>query len=142
MSTRIGPLFAAQRLIFFALLMGMSLYAVVIAAVLQNNDGKGLVGKPIAILDTVVGGVGIGLALAAFLVRRVLQRKLERKDGIARTSARFVTTIVPLAMLEGGCLFALTVWMLNGNPVPSLVTALVLLAMAIYIVPFSDPDAR
>ena len=50
--------------------------------------------------------------------------------------------LVPLAILEGGCLFATTVWMLTGNAVPSLAVALVMLAIAIALVPFSDPDTH
>jgi hypothetical protein len=42
-------------------------------------------------------------------------------------------------MLEAGCLMSLTAWLLNGNPVPGLVVAMVLLSLAILIVPMRDP---
>ena len=55
--------------------------------------------------------------------------------------ARFRGTLVSLALLEGGCLFGLCVWLLNGNAVPGLAAAMALLSLAVLIVPFTDPDA-
>lgn len=133
--------FAQQRLVFFALLFGMTMFAVVVAIVLQLNDGKGMVQPPIAVLDTVVIAAGAAAALGAFTLRGALQRTADATRGDARSHARFRATLIPLAMLEGGVLFGLTVWMLNGNAVPNLVVALVLLATAVAFVPFSDQDA-
>lgn len=133
--------FAQQRLVFFALLLGMTMYALVVAVVLQTNDGKGLSEAPVALLDTVVIAVGAASALGAFSLRGIMQRQAEAAVGSARSHARFRATLVPVAMLEGGVLLGLTVWMLNGNVVPNLVVALVLLSIAIAFVPFADPDA-
>ncbi len=133
--------FASQRLVFFALLMGMVLYTIAVAVVLQMGDGKGMAVEPIPMLDTVVIAATATLVVAAFAIRGLLRAAAERQAGAARSQARFVATMVPLALLEGACLFALTVWLLNGNAVPNLVAALVALSMAITVVPFSDPDA-
>ncbi len=133
--------FTQQRLVFFALLLGMTMYAIVVAVVLQTNDGKGMGEAPIEMLDTVVIAVGAASALGAFSLRGILQRQAEAAVGADRSHMRFRATLVPLAMIEGGCLFGLTVWMLNGNAVPNLVVAMVLLSVAIAFVPFSDPDA-
>jgi hypothetical protein len=135
------PSFAHLRLICLALVMGMTMFTIVVAVVLHQNDGRGLAEPTIPVLDDVALFLGIGAAVTAFGLRSVLLRPLEGAEGAARTMIRFRGTIVPIAMLEGGCLFGITVWMLNGNEVPALATALVLLSLAIVIVPFSDPDA-
>jgi hypothetical protein len=135
-----APTFAQQRLIYFALLLGMTMYAIAIAVVVQTNGGQGLSPELPVELDWIVPAVAASLTLAALLVRGALQRGVEGKTGPARAQARFRATLVPVAMLEGGCLLALTVWMMSGQTVPHLVTAMVILAIAIAIVPFSDPD--
>lgn len=134
--------FAQQRLVCFALLLGMTVYAIVAAVMLQCNDGKGLAGEPIPLLETIAGSMGAILTVTAILLRFVLRGKAEKLTGDGRAAARFASVLVPLAILEGGCLFATTVWMLTGNAVPSLAVALVMLAIAIALVPFSDPDTH
>jgi hypothetical protein len=132
--------FAHQRLVFFGLLFGMVMYAVTVAVILQVG-GTGLATERIDVLDTIVVAVG-GAALAgALTLRSLLRRNVESATGAARSHARFHATLVPIALLEGGVLLALTAWLLNGNPVPNVVVAMVLLAAAIAIVPFADPDA-
>jgi hypothetical protein len=132
--------FVQQRLVFFALLFGMTMYAVAVGVVLQTNDGKGLgPGEPGA-FDTVVVAVGVAMALGAFVVRSMLHGKAEALPAAERSHARFRATLVPIAMIEAGCLFGLTVWLLDGRAVPGLVTALVLLSLAIAVVPLRDPD--
>ena len=54
---------------------------------------------------------------------------------------RLISRIAPLAILEAGCLFAITAWMLNGQAVPALAVACVLLSIAIAMIPLQDPDA-
>lgn len=136
------PPFAAQRVVFFALLMGVLVFAAVVAVVIDQNGGQGLAAAPIEALDTAAIVVGSGLAVASLLVRRRLQTSARQLAGEARAAARFRSTLVPLAMLEGGSLFGLTTWLQNGRAVPGLVVALVLLSLAITIVPFTDPDER
>lgn len=136
------PPFATQRVVFFALLMGVLGFAAVVAVMLDQNGGKGLAAAPIDALDTMAIVVGAGLATAAMLVRRRLQTGTTQLEGEARAAASFRATLVPLAMLEGGSLLGLTTWLQNGRPVPGLVVALVLLSLAITIVPFTDPDER
>ncbi|HEX5052726.1 MAG TPA: hypothetical protein VFZ65_13200 [Planctomycetota bacterium] len=140
--TNLPPVpFPVQRLLCFALIMGMAIYAIVVAVVLEQNDGKGLARQPIPVLDTVASTTAVAFAMGALLVRSLLHRQAELREANARTGMRFLATLVPLAMIEGACLLALTAWLLNGERVPNLVTALVLLALAIYIVPFRDPDS-
>lgn len=135
-----GLPFAHQRLVFLALLLGMVMFIVVIAVLQQVGDMKPP-GNPITELDTIVPVFAATIATGALLLRSVLRQKAEAMAGPERQAARFRATLVPLAMVEGGCLFAATAWWLNGKVVPHLVTALVLLAIAIAIVPFQDPDA-
>ena len=136
------PTFAQKRIVYFALLFGMTAYAIVAAIVVQANEGKGLAEEPIQILDIIAAVTGAALAGTAILTRFTFLRRAQKLSGDARAAVRFTGVLLPLALLEGGCLFAITVWMLNGNAVPSLAVALVLLALAIAIVPFSDPDAK
>lgn len=135
-----APTFAQQRLVLFALLLGMTMYAIAIAVLLQTADGKGLAPNLPAALDWIVPAVGASLTVAALLLRGTLQRSAAARTGIARAQARFRAALLPVAMLEGGCLLALTMWMMTAAAVPHLVTALVILAIAIAIVPFSDSD--
>lgn len=137
-----APTFAQQRLVSVGMLLGMTFFAVVVAVLLQANEGKGLATEPLAILDTIAMVAGASLAVAALLLRPMLHGAAERAQPDQRPMLRFRAVLVPLAALEGGCLLALTAWLLNGNAVPSLVAAMVLLALAIAIVPFSDPDER
>lgn len=134
------PPFATQRVVFFALLMGVLGFAAVVAVVIDQNGGNGLAATPSEGMETAAIVVGAGLAMASLLVRRRLQANAAQHAGEARAAARFRATLVPLAMLEGGSLLGLTTWLQNGRAVPGLVVALVLLSLAITIVPFTDPD--
>jgi hypothetical protein len=133
--------FAQQRLVLVALLLGMTMYAIAAGIVLQTNDGKGIGGDAVPpFLETIVLVAGVALAAASFQLRSVLTRRAAAAEAEARSAMRFQSRLIPIAMLEGGCLFAITVWLLTGNTVPSLVVALVLLSLAIAQVPFQDPD--
>ncbi len=133
--------FAGQRMLCLALVLGMTMYAIAAGVVIQSNDGVGLAGEPIEVLDSVVLFVGGAMAAGALALRKVLSTRAEAREKADRSTPRFLSRIVPLAMLELGCLLAITVWMLNGSAVPALVVACVLLSIAIALVPFQDPDA-
>lgn len=135
------PPFAAQRIVFLALLLGPTMFAVVAGVVLQTNDGKGMSEEPLEILDTVSIALGAAAAIGAFAVRAALRKMAAGKQGDDRKRAMFASRLVPLAILEGASLFGIVIWMLNGNAVPPLAVAMVVLAIAIAITPFSDPDA-
>jgi hypothetical protein len=135
-----APPFAVQRLVYLALLLGVAVYAIAVAGAIQTNDGKGLGTEPIEALDIASVAVGATLGIAALFLRGQLRRAADATAAEARAAARFRATLVPLAMLEGGCLLGITTWLLNGNAVPSLVVALVLLSAMILIVPLADPD--
>lgn len=135
-----SPTFAQQRLICFALLMGVGAFALVVAFLLQQNGGAGLSADVDPMLGTVVLAVGPSMAVAALLVRGMLSRKADAEPIATRAGARFRAVLVPMALLEGGALLAITVWMISGAAVPNLVVALVLLALMIALVPLRDPD--
>ncbi|MCA8974270.1 MAG: hypothetical protein KDC98_06085 [Planctomycetes bacterium] len=140
MSQRV-PDFPAQRIVFLALLLGMTGYAIAAAVVLQSNDGHGLAEHAVPALDTTSIVVGICTTLTALLTRTIIHNRAKRLEGRRRQAALFRSRLVPLVLLEGGCLLGITVWLLNGRAVPGLATAMVLLAIAIAITPFTDPDA-
>lgn len=135
-----SPTFAQQRLVCFALLMGVGAFALVVAFLLQQNGGAGLAPDIDPMLGTAVLVVGPSMAVAALLVRGMLARKADAEPMATRASARFRALLVPMAMLEGGALLGITVWMMSGAAVPNLVVALVLLALMIALVPLRDPD--
>lgn len=135
------PSFAQLRIVCFALLFGMTSFAVVAAVLLQGNDGKGLAEQPLPMLDPIVIAVGTAAVIAAVVLRRVLGPRATETDPERRLAARFRATLLSIAALEGGCLLGIVTWLLQGDPVPGLVVAMVLLAIAIAMVPFRDPDA-
>lgn len=135
-----APGFAQQRLVGTALVVGMTLYVLTVAVVLSTNEGKGLAGEPIPSLDQLTIFVGFASAVIGLSLRRFLRPRDEQKEPGGRRAAWFRATIAPIAALEGGALFATTVWLLNGKAIPPLVVALVLIALAILLLPFRDPE--
>jgi len=135
-----SPTFAQQRLICFALLLGVGAFALVVAFLLQQNGGAGLSPEVDPMLGTVVLAVGPSMAVAALVMRSVLGRQADAQPSATRAGARFRAVLVPMAMLEGGALLGITVWMISGAAVPNLVVALVLFALMIALVPLRDPD--
>ena len=72
--------FAGQRIICLALVLGMTMYAIVAGVVLQSNDGAGLLEEPLEGLDSTVLIVG-GVTTAISLVVRLAANKLaEARD--------------------------------------------------------------
>ena len=132
--------FAGQRMICVALVLGMAMYAVVVGVILKLNDGVGMTEEPIEVLDTIALIVGIAVAVLAVFARILIAKKAATADKGQRATPRFLSLVVPLVLLEGGCLLAITVWMLNGNAVPALAVACVLLSIAIAMIPLQDPD--
>ncbi|MBL8754208.1 MAG: hypothetical protein JNK15_12980 [Planctomycetes bacterium] len=134
------PPFAVQRVVFLALLGGMAAFALVVAMVLQGNGGRGLAETPIEMLDIAAVGIGATNAVLAFVLRAILHGRIAAHPPQQQATARFAATLVPIAVLEGGCMLALTAWMLNGAPFPNALVAGVLFAVAVTITPFRDPD--
>lgn len=133
--------FAARRLVAFALLMGMAMFTIAVAVFLETNEGKGLLVPPMKELDVPVVATAGAACAVALLLRGVLNARALSATAELRDRARMVATVVPMAVLEGACCFALVAWMLNGNAVPNLVAALGVLSCAIAIAPLNDPDA-
>lgn len=138
MSSSTPPPFAGQRMICLALVIGMTMYAIAAGVVLQTNDGAGLMPEPIEVLDTIAIALGVAMGVSAYLLRRMLRQKAADRPQSERGTPMFLSRLIPLAMLEGACLFAITAWMLNGKAVPALAVACVLLSIAIAFVPFAD----
>ena len=129
----------ATIIVCSALLGGVCMFAIVIAVLLQQNDGKGI--APLELINLVSVAIGASLLAAALLLRGVLRNRAEQKTGDDRARARFSAVLIPIALLEGGMMLGLMAWMMNGTPVPGLVVACVLLAAAIGILPFRAADA-
>lgn len=141
MTSNAGPSFAQQRTICIALVLGIAMYVTAVGVILKINDGSGLSDEPIEVLDTAALAVGIAVAIGAMLARSILTKKAKATAKEHRATPRFLARIVPLAIIEGGGLLAITAWMLNGNALPSLAVACVLLSFAIALIPLTDPDA-
>jgi hypothetical protein len=137
---RTPPPFAQQRLICFALLLGMVSYATVVAVMLLQNNFQGMATEYIGWLDIAVPATGLCCAVLAWTMKRHLSAAAASLFGVARGNARFRANFIPIAIAEGGCLFGFTAWLLNANW-PPLVTALVLLSISIWFMPMRDPDA-
>jgi hypothetical protein len=134
--------FAQQRIVFLALIAGMVLYVAVVVFLLQTNGGSGLAETPVPLPDTMVTVVAGSLIAVAFGLRTVLRGAAGRQqDPARRARAAFAATLAPLAMIEGACLLATTMWMLSGSTVPHAITAVIAILAAITIVPFTDPEA-
>ena len=134
--------FAGQRIVCLALVFGMTMYAIVAGVLLQTNNGVGLVEEPIEELNLVSVILGAAVAISAIGTRLAITKRAEALPKSERALPRLLSRIAPIAILEAGCLFAITAWMLNGQAVPALAVACVLLSIAIAMIPMHDPDAE
>lgn len=136
-----APPFAQQRILFFALVLGVVAMAGVIAF-LTNEAGAAQPGEPPPedLLGPYVVPVAAALAAAAFLVRGFLHGKADAAAGEERRRLRFRATFLPLVLLEGGALFGLIAWLQARKEQPGLIAALVLLAGMLAIIPLQDRD--
>lgn len=133
------PPFAQQRVLFFALPLGVVAFAIAIGVMHADPElSKKLAGEDL--LGPAVWPVAAGAGVVAFGLRRMLQAWADGLAGQPRRRARMRATLLPLAVLEGGALFALVAWLLAGKEQPGLVAALVLLAAMLALVPLRDPD--
>ncbi len=133
--------FAQQRLVCVMLLVGIVLYSIGAAVALQANDGKGLSPDLPPEIGLVCWGVGGSMLIAAFVVRAAMERAVENAPREERATRRLPALLTPIAIVEGGALFGITIWMLTGEPVPGLVVACVLFAAGVFLIPLHDPDA-
>lgn len=133
--------FAGQKMICMALLVGIALYAILAGVILKSNAGIGILDEPIESLDTAAVVVGIAQTLAAVTLRFLFNKKADAADLADRTTPRLLSRLVPIFILQTACLFAITVWLLNGKAVPALAVACILLSISIALMPLQDPDA-
>ena len=136
------PSFKTIRLLCLCMLLMMIFAAIGIGVALQINDGNGYASEPIELLDTIAIVVAGTLTVGAVVVRSLLNRRADNLQGDARTAARGQARVASLAIVEGAYMLALVAWLLNGNAIPNLAIALVLLSIAIAMVPFQDPDTQ
>ncbi|MFM1872004.1 MAG: hypothetical protein RL398_1426 [Planctomycetota bacterium] len=135
------PPFAAQRLICLALLASMVMAAIAFGAVIYANDGRGLSDEPIPMLGWIALGFAAVTGPLAFFVRdRRLAAAADAHPDL-QPFLRFQARLTLLAVLEGGVLFGLVVWLLNGTAFPSVVGSAGLFVAAWMATPLSDPDA-
>lgn len=133
------PSFAQQRIIFFTLPLGVIGFAIAIGVMHADPElAKAFAGGDP--LGEAVWPVAAGAGVVAFGLRRMLQGWTDGLAGAQRRRMRMRATLLPLAVLEGGALFALVAWLLSGEEQPGLVAALVLLAAMLAIAPLRDPD--
>lgn len=140
MSGKIIMPFAGQRIVCVALVFGMLMYAIVAGVMLQMNEGKGIAETPIEELNLIAMILGAALGAGAIAVRLMLNKRAEAVAKEDRGNLRLLSRLVPIAIIEAGCLFAITAWMLNGQAVPALAVACILLSIAIAMIPLHDPD--
>lgn len=133
--------FARQRLVCLVILAGILVYTAIAAYMLQTNEWRGLQPDSARMLEDVLVPFGGAIAVGALTTRGVLSRRSATAPPAERPMRRFTATLTAIAMLEGGCVLAITTWMLGGNTMPALVVAGVLFAIAVLAIPFTDPDA-
>lgn len=141
MAAQPAPPFRAQRLVCLALVIGQTLFAVVAAVLVQGNDGNGLAEGDLDVLSIPVVLMGFMLPVAALTLRRLFAKRAEELPPERRGQSRFLSRLLPLATLEGGSLFAITGYLLEGNAVPHLIVAGICLALSIALLPTHDVDA-
>jgi hypothetical protein len=140
MSGKTSIPFAGQRIVCVALVFGMLMYAIVAGVMLQMNEGNGIAEAPIEELNLIAMILGAALGAGAIAARLTLNKRAEAVAKEDRGNLRLLSRLVPIAIIEAGCLFAITAWMLNGQAVPALAVACILLSIAIAMIPLHDPD--
>ena len=133
------PPFAVQRILCLALVIGMSIYMVMAAVVLQSQEHT-ILEEPLAGFDIITLIVGGSALLVSLTGRMVLTQRANRTPPERRAMLRFAARLFPIAVLEFGGLLAITGWLLHGTTWPYLGVAGTLLAVAVALVPFTDVD--
>ena len=133
------------RLIQVAILAGSALFALVIAflggeRMLQSDPGADDPIPLLALVACCVGGVTLPIGL---VLRSILAARVAQQSGPGRDQAVVQATLVPLAIVEGGILLNLVIWLMSGNPLPTAPVAGVLfLVAAIAFGPVDVGDTR
>lgn len=133
------PSFAQQRLVCIALILAMGLMAGVFALVLE--PGQLLVepqqSQTLLTINWVAGVVSL---LAAVTVRLFCRSRAEAAKAEERAKWRYLSSFLPIVILEGGFLLGMVSWVLTGETVPALVFASLQFVFALSFVPLTDPD--
>lgn len=131
------PSVSQARLIHGALLSGALVFGVVVWFL--TRDG-GLGGEPVPMLGDVALILAGVMLVAAVSLRALLKNRAARASGADRALLCFQAGLVPIALLEGAILFQLTVWMVNGAPMPAAAVAGFLWLVAATLWPPSPDD--
>jgi hypothetical protein len=130
------PQLMPLRVIWFALIMGQVMFAIVVLTVLAHPNSKPL--------DPVLLYVDIALLAAcipvAFIVRAIIYRGGRNPDGTIAVGAYATGNIIFWAMCEGSAFFSLVCTMLGGGrPGTPLLLAGIALAVQIANFPTGRP---
>lgn len=131
---------AQIRIACIAVLAGAFVFAVAVPILLSQNEGKGFADPPVPMLEWIAVGMAGVVAVMGFVMRGVIQRRAEGGDAEARAQANAQAALMGIALLEGGILFNLVVWMLNATLVPNAVAATVLFLLAMTMLPSGEPE--
>ena len=133
------PPFAQQRLVCIALIIAMAVMAAVFALVLEPGQ---LLVEPLAsqTLVTINWVAGVVALLAAVTVRIFFRSRAEAAKAEDRAKWYYLSSIVPIAILEGGFMLGMVSWVLTGETLPALAFASLQFVFALSFVPLTDPN--
>jgi nitroreductase len=127
---------APARLIASALLMGEFLFAGVIWFLGRLGEMTGsLQGDAAETLRMVALAVGFGSVPMALFLRATLLRQAALVPEARQAQGRLAAMIVGMALLEGGVLFNLVVWLVTGVPMPNVAVAGLLVVVQLFLFP-------
>ena len=136
-----APPFGAQRIICIALVAGQVMYAIVVGiCVLTDIDLQPQEQDSLELLDSLLTYAAVPMAIIGVVLRSLLTNYANRLAGSKRLDVRSMSRILPLALIEGACLLAITIYLLNQS-ILALPIIGVLLAIGISWIPFRDIDA-
>jgi drug/metabolite transporter (DMT)-like permease len=124
-----APTLQQLRLICIALLVGVLIFAVVVAFVTQGMDDP-LLAQESGIVATIAALFILIAVPAGFLLRGRLWASARNLEGDQRMLRYSAGTIALMASLEGCILLNLVAWLLTANPIPNVPVAVVAFAIA------------
>ena len=134
------PPFAQQRLVAIALILAMALMGGVPALVLE--PGKVLVNEAAEWpYLKMVSWIFCALTLVAAIAARMFAHsRAQDAKGEERAKYFYMSSLLPIVILEAGFMFGFFTWIVTGEALPGLVFACLQFAIALACVPFTDPN--
>ena len=134
------PPFAQQRLVAIALILAMALMAGGVGLLLTpGKDLVNVVGES-PYLTTTSWTVSVLALLAAVATRLFARSRAENAKGEDRAKFFYMSSLLPIVILEAGFTLSLFTWVLTDEAVPGLVLACLQFAIALACVPLTDPN--